>query len=65
MRDMYALSATRSFSTGDEPPKDMKSAGHAAVPSAVQVATGVHKYTPKRSGMILIAQQHTQNWVDS
>jgi len=46
-------------------PKDLKSAGHAAVPSAVQVVAGVHKNTPKRSGMIHIAQQHTQNWVDS
>jgi hypothetical protein len=43
----------------------LKSAGHAAVPSAVQVASGVHKNTPKRSAVILIAQQHTQNWVDS
>jgi hypothetical protein len=46
-------------------PADLKSAGHGAVPSAVQVVAVVLKNTPKRSAMILIAQQHTQNWVDS
>jgi hypothetical protein len=44
---------------------DLKSAGHSAVPSAVQMIAGVLKNTPKRSAIILIAQQHTQNWVDS
>jgi hypothetical protein len=29
------------------------------------MVAGVLKNTPKRSTMILIAQQHTQNWVDS
>jgi len=36
-----------------------------AKPSAAQWAARVHKNTPKRSGMIRIAQQHRQNWVDS
>jgi hypothetical protein len=44
---------------------NLKSAGHGAVPSAVQMVAGVLKDTPKRSATILIAQQHTQNWVDS
>jgi hypothetical protein len=38
---------------------------HAAVPSAVEVAAGMNKNTTKRSGMVHIAQQHTQNWIDS
>ncbi len=33
--------------------------------STVQTVAGVLKNTPKRSATILIAQQHTQNWVDS
>jgi len=46
-------------------PTDLKSAGHSAVPSAVQMVAGVLKNTPKRSAINLIAQQHTQNWIDS
>jgi hypothetical protein len=36
-----------------------------AVPGAVQMVAGVLKNTPEGSAMIFIAQQHTQNWVDS
>jgi len=46
-------------------PADLKSAGHAAVPSAVQMVDGVLKNSPKRSAIIPIAQQHAQNWIGS
>ena len=53
------------FDSSGQSHEGSEMAGRAAVPSAVQVLAGVHKNTAKRSGMIPIAQQHTQNWVDS